>query len=65
MRINPQKSLENTFAFSNITGTVGAMALSLTAKRRKMDDSGVSFQNKSVICNNNLCWQITHHTDEK
>lgn len=45
--VNPQESLENTFAFFHITGTVGAMALSLIAKRKKID-SGISFQDKTV-----------------
>lgn len=42
MTIIPQEPLENTFAFFHITGTGGAMVLSLIAKRRKMDDSGTS-----------------------
>lgn len=42
MTVIPQEPLENTFAFFHITGTGGAMVLSLIAKRRKMDDSGTS-----------------------
>lgn len=45
--------------------TVGAMTLALTAKMRKMDDLGTTFQDKTVKHSNSLCWQITHHTDEK
>lgn len=65
MRVIPQESLKNTFAFFHITRKVGATALSLIAKRRKMNDSGISFQDKAVTHNNSLCWQITHHTEEK
>jgi len=43
----------------------GAMGLSLIAKTRKTDDSGTSFQDKTVLHSNSLCWQMTHHTDEK
>lgn len=46
MRVNPQESLENTSAFFHIT--LEATALSLIAKRRKTDDSGMSFQDKTV-----------------
>lgn len=65
MRVSPQEPLRNAFGFFHITGTVGAVALSLIAKMRKMDDLGTSFQDKTVVHSNSLCWQITHHTDEK
>lgn len=43
----------------------GAMPLSLITNTRKTDDLGTSFQDKTVIHRNSLCWQITHHADEK